>query len=103
MGNGNHTAEGFDQGRPNRAGSSPSHDSGFSQRQDSPDRFQVAFQKMQEKKKKLQERNQGEWVCCSAGFVQVTPFRRLLLGYEQDVFFCESFVSNLPDLEGLLL
>ena len=52
MGNGNHTAEGFDQGRPNRAGSSPSPDSGFSQRKDSPDRFQVAFQKLQEKKKK---------------------------------------------------
>lgn len=102
MGNGKHAAEGFDQGRPNLAGSSPSPDSGFCQRQGSPDRFQVAFQKLQGKKK-LQERNQGEWVCCSGGFVQVTPFRRLLLGYEQDVFFCESFVSNLPGLEGLLL
>lgn len=41
----------FDQGRPNLSGSSPSPDAGFSQRQGSPDRFQVAFQKLQEKKK----------------------------------------------------
>ena len=59
MGNGNHTAEGFDQGRPNRAGSSPSPDSGFSQRQDSPDRFQVAFQKLQETKKKATRKKPG--------------------------------------------
>ena len=95
--------ENFDQGRPNLSGSSPSPDAGFSQRQGSPDRFQVAFQKLQEKKKKLQERNQGEWVCCSGGLVQVAPFGRQLLGHEQDVFFCDSFVSNLLGLEGLLL
>ena len=86
--------ENLDQGRPNLAGSSPSPDTGFSQRQGSPFRFQVAFQKLQGKKKKLQERNQGEWVCCSGGFAQVAAFGRQLLHYEQDVFFCESFVSN---------
>ena len=32
----------------------------------SSNRSQVAFQKLQEeKKKKLRERNQSEWVCCS--------------------------------------
>lgn len=65
--------------------------------------FRLLFRSCKEKKKKLQERNQGEWVCCSGDFVQITPFRRLLLGYKQDVFFCESFVSNLLGLEGLLL
>ena len=43
--------ENLDQGRPNLAGSSPSPDTGFSQRQGSPFRFQVAFQKLQGKKK----------------------------------------------------
>ena len=43
--------ENFDQGRPNLSGSSPSPDTGFSQRQGSPDRFQFAFQKLQEKRK----------------------------------------------------
>ena len=45
-------------------------------------------------------------MCCSGSFVQVRPFGRRcndLLGYEEDVFFRESFVSNLLGLEGLLL
>lgn len=100
--------ENLDQGCPNLAGSSSTPDTGFSQGQSNPDRSQVAFQKLQGKKKKkkktLQERNQGEWVCCSGSFVQVTCFGRQrndLLGYEENVFFWESFVSNLPGLEGL--
>lgn len=80
-------------------------DTGFSQGQSNLDRPQIAVQKHQEKKKNLQERNQGEWVCGRGGFVQVGPFGREhkdLLGYEEDVFFCDAFVSNLPGLGGLL-
>jgi len=68
----------------------------------------LLFRSSKKKKKKtktLQERNQGEWVCGRGGFVQVGPFGREhkgLLGYEEDVFFCDAFVSNLPGLGGLL-
>ena len=51
--------ENLDQGRPNLAGSSPSPDTGFSQRQGSPFRFQVAFQKLQGKKKKATRKKPG--------------------------------------------
>lgn len=96
--------ENLDQGCPHLAGSSCNPDTGCSQGQSNPDTSQVAFQKLQGKKS-LQERNQGEWVCGRGGFVQVGPFGREhkgLLGYEEDVFFCDAFVSNLPGLGGLL-
>lgn len=95
--------ENLDQGCPNLAGSSCNPDTGCSQGQSNPDTSQVAFQKLQGKKS-LQERNQGEWVSCSGSFIQVRPFGRQrndLLGYEENVFFWGSFVSNLPGLEGL--
>ena len=43
--------ENLDQGCPNLAGSSSTPDTGFSQGQSNPDRSQVAFQKLQGKKK----------------------------------------------------
>ena len=44
--------ENLDQGCPNLAGSSSTPDTGFSQGQSNPDQSQVAFQKLQGKKKK---------------------------------------------------
>lgn len=46
-------------------------DTGFSQGQSNLNRPQIAVQKWQGKKKNLQERNQGKWVCGRDGFVAV--------------------------------
>lgn len=70
MGNENHTAGG-EGPRPEIVQTLLVLDTGFSQGQSNLNRPQIAVQKWQGKKKNLQERNQGKWVCSRDGFVAV--------------------------------